>query len=431
MKKRKAGYILLTLLLLAAIITFVVLLQELVGSLFFKDTYNYLIKFLNPSQRQIDGKTIFIYVALGALLVWEVVWLISNIKNRKTISAYFGQVLLPIVCLMPLLMYHYRDCLDKKLSSEPVVVYVLYKALAVAVVLMIVYFLCTLTKNKIQYEYLGYDDQDEIDANYENGQVLIAQELGKGETINEEDKLEVSLESHGKSEVDEEPQEKQEEKIEELELELEELHANTKKEVVEEKVEEKIETPIVEKEAESKDIEDENKVVDANENEEDDEDEEDEDDEEDENENHPQMKQKIVSRSFKEKMLDLPSETQEYYNEIKNELMSYRKVNARLSHSCDSFRLHRDLLVKLTIAGKTLKMYFNLSNYKIEEKYFVKDVYDKKKYELVPHLLKVKSQRSAKYALEIIQKIMDERGTTKVRKYKNIDFIQELKNSNI
>ena len=104
---------------------------------------------------------------------------------------------------------------------------------------------------------------------------------------------------------------------------------------------------------------------------------------------------------FAEKIVKADKELQEKYNEIKSELLAYG-ASSRVSIACDTFRLHRKPYVKITIVGKTLKVFFALNPKDFEESPIpVVDSSDKVAYEDVPALLKVKSNLSVKRAKEL------------------------------
>ena len=108
-------------------------------------------------------------------------------------------------------------------------------------------------------------------------------------------------------------------------------------------------------------------------------------------------------RTFAEKILEADDDNKAIYNMLKNELMSYKKVNNRLTKTIDIFKFKSTYLAKISIAGKTVKLHLALDpkDY-AETKYHQKDLGEKKKYEFVPLALKVKSDRSKKYAVELI-----------------------------
>lgn len=118
--------------------------------------------------------------------------------------------------------------------------------------------------------------------------------------------------------------------------------------------------------------------------------------------------EKVYERiSFTERMLTADKEMKENYNELKNEILSWG-VNSRISNSGDTFRLHRKTYVKLTIAGKSLKLYFALDpkDYK-DSTIPVQDAGNKNIYKDIPLIFKVKSALSMRRAKELIQDAME------------------------
>jgi len=117
---------------------------------------------------------------------------------------------------------------------------------------------------------------------------------------------------------------------------------------------------------------------------------------------------KVYERiSFVERMLTADKEMKENYNELKNEILSWG-VNSRISNSGDTFRLHRKTYVKLTIAGKSLKLYFALDPNAYKDSTIpVQDAGDKEIYKDIPLVFKVKSALSMRRAKELIQDAME------------------------
>lgn len=121
--------------------------------------------------------------------------------------------------------------------------------------------------------------------------------------------------------------------------------------------------------------------------------------------------EKIYERiPFDERMLSAEKDMKDNYNELKNEILSYG-VNSRVSNSGDTFRLHRKTYVKLTIAGKSLKLYFALdpNDYK-NSMIPVQDGGDKEIYREIPLIFKVKSGLSVRRAKQLIQDTMEKDG---------------------
>ena len=91
------------------------------------------------------------------------------------------------------------------------------------------------------------------------------------------------------------------------------------------------------------------------------------------------------------------------YDEIKSELLSYG-FKSRISAKGDSFRLHRKLYARITVAGKTLKIYMALNPRDYENTTIpYKDASDVKKYEDVPFVFKAKSDLSIRRAKQLIE----------------------------
>lgn len=129
-------------------------------------------------------------------------------------------------------------------------------------------------------------------------------------------------------------------------------------------------------------------------------------------------------RTFTEKILEADDENKAIYNMLKNELMSYKKVTNRLTKTIDIFKYKSTYLAKISIAGKTVKLHLALDpkDY-AETKYHQKDLGEKKKYEFVPLALKVKSDRSKKYAIELITEVMSKAELVKNDKYQPADYV--------
>ena len=98
----------------------------------------------------------------------------------------------------------------------------------------------------------------------------------------------------------------------------------------------------------------------------------------------------------------MDEDTRDSYNEIKAEALAYG-LKSRISNSGDTFRLHTKTYLKLTVAGKGLKLYFALdpNDYR-DTPIPVKDVGAKNIYKEIPLCFKVKSALSLKRAKQLI-----------------------------
>lgn len=105
---------------------------------------------------------------------------------------------------------------------------------------------------------------------------------------------------------------------------------------------------------------------------------------------------------FAEKIVAADKDIKDKYNELKNEVLAYGP-SSRLSVAGDTFRLRRKAYVKITLVGKTLKVYFALNpNDYVDSPIPVFDAGDKASYEDVPAMLKVRSDLSVRRAKELI-----------------------------
>ena len=131
---------------------------------------------------------------------------------------------------------------------------------------------------------------------------------------------------------------------------------------------------------------------------------------------------------FAQKMLFIDKKTQSYYNAINNAFRAMRKVNARVSTKGVSYRLGRDLVAKITVRGKTMKLHLALDVNKFDEKiYFQKDLSAVKAYADVPFTVKVRSDRGAKNALKLVDALAETHGIEKKMRYVEVDSIELLK----
>ena len=121
-------------------------------------------------------------------------------------------------------------------------------------------------------------------------------------------------------------------------------------------------------------------------------------------------KKKIIRIPFQDRMSNADPMLLSQYDELKNYLLSFQ-VKSRISNAGDIFRLHKEEYVKITIAGKGLKLYMALNpeDYK-DGPIPVDDASDKKMYKEIPLVFKVKSELSLKRAKKLIDDLMAKKG---------------------
>lgn len=131
-------------------------------------------------------------------------------------------------------------------------------------------------------------------------------------------------------------------------------------------------------------------------------------------------------KSFTAKLIQSPDDTKKYYEELKNEVLSYKKTNSRISWHYDAINSGRNYVLKFAIRGKTLCVYLplNVDEYS-DSKYKVEKV-ESKKYEDVPCLYRIKNDRRLGYAKELIAVIANnlglEKGEEQHEVYSNLPY---------
>ncbi|MDE5911809.1 MAG: hypothetical protein K2H24_05690, partial [Clostridia bacterium] len=102
-------------------------------------------------------------------------------------------------------------------------------------------------------------------------------------------------------------------------------------------------------------------------------------------------------------------------------------IHDRMSKKRESFRFGRDCVARMSIRGKTLKLYLALNpqDY-VDSKYKFEDVSDVKSYADTPFMMKIKNPRRLKYALELIDVVMDNVGASLKRDLHETDYVADL-----
>ncbi|MDY4676666.1 MAG: hypothetical protein SO373_05930 [Candidatus Borkfalkiaceae bacterium] len=132
----------------------------------------------------------------------------------------------------------------------------------------------------------------------------------------------------------------------------------------------------------------------------------------------------VRSPNFAEKMLAASEIIQDRYDELKNYALRFRKLKARISKKFDSINMGRFHFVKLSVAGKTLKLYLNMDISTVDPKFRCVDMSGKKTYVTVPVMLRIKSGRAMKYAKRLIDQCAEQNGMLERRKPFEVDAMQ-------
>ena len=114
------------------------------------------------------------------------------------------------------------------------------------------------------------------------------------------------------------------------------------------------------------------------------------------------------------------------YEELVNHLLQYKNVTRSLTNRADNFKSKGSLLAKITLTGKTLKLYLPLDAELYDYDKYHQLITEKNGYEEVPFTIKVKSNRGLKYAKELIDEAMAQKGVERKKKAGEKKSFKEL-----
>ncbi len=138
---------------------------------------------------------------------------------------------------------------------------------------------------------------------------------------------------------------------------------------------------------------------------------------------------KIVRIPFQERIVSADADMKENYNVLKNTILSYG-VKSRVSNSGDTFRLHRKTYIKITIAGKSLKLYYALDPRDYAESTIpVQDASDIAIYQEIPLVFKVRSPLSLRRAIILISELM-EKNDLEQGEVHTVDWVKRIAQEN-
>ncbi|MDE6550758.1 MAG: hypothetical protein K2M44_04610, partial [Clostridia bacterium] len=135
----------------------------------------------------------------------------------------------------------------------------------------------------------------------------------------------------------------------------------------------------------------------------------------------------VLEKCYMARLIQTYDHTKGYYSELKNELLSYKKVSARISKKRESFRLGKNIVAKFAVKGKTLCMYLPLNPLEYaESKYKVEDVSDTASLADTPMLYRIKNGRRLRYAKELLAIVLTMLGADKKRTYESVDYTADI-----
>ncbi len=120
------------------------------------------------------------------------------------------------------------------------------------------------------------------------------------------------------------------------------------------------------------------------------------------------------NRSFIARIIQGTDEQKTYYGEVRNALLSYKKVNSNIAWGAERFHKGRETIARFKIRGKTLILYLALDPATHEYSvYHHKDVSDNKSVAGTPMMIKVKSPLGVKKAVRLIDEMLAARNGEK------------------
>ncbi len=119
-------------------------------------------------------------------------------------------------------------------------------------------------------------------------------------------------------------------------------------------------------------------------------------------------------RSFTARVIQSDEETKRRYNLIKNELLSYENVKGRMSWRKETFRAGGGNVARLGFRGNILCLYLPLDPAEFAgSRYKVEQASEGNPGEKLPCLFRIKNEKRARLACELIARVMGERGAKK------------------
>lgn len=113
--------------------------------------------------------------------------------------------------------------------------------------------------------------------------------------------------------------------------------------------------------------------------------------------------EKRLNYSLKAHLALAPDESIERYLAIKSHLLSYPDIKVSNTWKFENFKYGARTMMKLTLQGKTMTLYFDLNPEQFEGTvYNVTNVGDKVNHRLTPTMFKVRGNRGIKHANELI-----------------------------
>lgn len=114
------------------------------------------------------------------------------------------------------------------------------------------------------------------------------------------------------------------------------------------------------------------------------------------------------SFSFKAKLIQGEGLVQDFYTDLKNELLSYKGTKSKISWDNETFAADGDTVAKININGNAVELYLALDPKEYEDtRYVFRDASKDPKYKQTPLKVNIKRYNDMQQAVELIEELMD------------------------
>ena len=139
------------------------------------------------------------------------------------------------------------------------------------------------------------------------------------------------------------------------------------------------------------------------------------------------MKKHNERKGFADRVIKMAPEKKEYYNTIKNALMSYEGINNVTKNFSDNFVYNRQVIAKIAVSGKSFKLYLALDPSKYPTGQFPhQDVSGKKVHAKTPFAMRTTSKLATKRAGILIQDLAHINGMHKKADFTPKDYAKGI-----
>ncbi len=129
-----------------------------------------------------------------------------------------------------------------------------------------------------------------------------------------------------------------------------------------------------------------------------------------------------IKRTYECKLSALQDDVKEYYDNVRNKLLSY-KVKYSKTKTSEKFRFNKENIAILKVVGKQVGLYLALDPKELENsKYKGKDLSEKKSYSATPFQYKFKTNRKAVWAIELVEMLANKYNLELNEKHKDEEF---------